>query len=256
MQKSSSYRVLFLASWYPSRLMPKNGNFVRRHAQAVAKFAEVASLHVISDEAAKDFEIDVHENQGVYEVIVYYPKSAKWRLDKKFTKYLEAHRRGFAYLQAHWGEVDITHLNVTYPAGLFAVELKKKYNIPYIITENWTAFLPINPYQFKVHEKYFINQIGASASAFCPVSEDLKKAFVDFGFEGPFHVIPNVADTDLFCHANRPTTKPLKILHVSTFKDDHKNISGILRVIGRLSKERNDFHITMAGNRFGISLIH
>jgi len=102
-----------------------------------------------------------------------------------------------------------------------------------------------------MYEKYFINQIGQSASAFCPVSEDLKNAFKDFGFDGPFYVIPNVANTELFSHTKRPKSEILRILHVSTFKDDHKNISGILRVIARLCKERDDFQVTMAGNRFG-----
>ncbi len=251
MESQRKRRVLFLSSWYPSRVLPKNGNFVRRHAQAVAKFADVSSLHVISDKAASDFEIDARESKGVYEVIVYYPKSANWRPGKKYRRYLEALRKGYTHLLKSWGSPEITHLNVTYPAGLFAMELKKKYGLPYIITENWTAFLPINPYRFKIHERYFIKRIGEQASAFCPVSEDLKNAFIDFGFKGPFHIIPNVADTELFSHAARPSSEKIKILHVSTFKDDHKNISGILRVMGRLCKERNDFQITMAGNRFG-----
>ena len=243
--------MLFLSSWYPNRILPKNGNFVRRHAQAVTKFAAVASLHVISDEAVKEVEIEAQELNGVYEVIVYYPKSSKWRPDKKYRKLLEAHRRGYAHILEAWGAIDITHLNVIYPAGLFALELKEKYGIPYIITEHWTAFLKVNPHEFKVYERYFIRQIGKQASALCPVSEDLKNAFVDFGFKGPFHTIPNVVDTDLFAHADRDTRDGIKILHVSTFKDNHKNISGLLRVIGRLRKERNDFHITMVGNRFG-----
>jgi glycosyltransferase involved in cell wall biosynthesis len=251
MDDARKRRVLFLSSWYPSRILPKNGNFVRRHAQAVARYAEVASLHVISDENASSFEVDARPYKGVYEVIVYYPKSAKWRPDKKYTKYLEAHRLGYAHILEAWGRVDITHLNVIYPAGLFALELKEKYNIPYIITEHWTAFLKVNPYVFKVHERYMIKRIGKGAAAFCPVSDDLKNALIDFGLEGPFHTIPNVVDTDVFAHAERSTADGIKILHVSTFKDEHKNISGLLRVIGRLSKERNDFHITMVGNKFG-----
>ena len=243
--------MLFLSSWYPNRILPKNGNFVRRHAQAVTKFAAVASLHVISDEVVKEVEIEAQELNGVYEVIVYYPKSSKWRPDKKYRRLLEAHRRGYAHILEAWGAIDITHLNVIYPAGLFALELKEKYGIPYIISEHWTAFLKVNPYEFKVYERYFIRQIGKQASALCPVSDDLKNAFVDFGFEGPFHTIPNVVDTELFAHADRDTRDGIKILHVSTFKDNHKNISGLLRVIGRLRKERNDFHITMVGNRFG-----
>ena len=57
-----------------------------------------------------------------------------------------------------------------------------------------------------------------------------------------YEVVPNVVDTALF--------KPLKkqrdrkrLIHVSTAKDYHKNISGILRTISNLKKERDDFEL-------------
>jgi len=41
--------VLFLASWYPSRVLKTNGDFIQRHAEAVALQHNVTVLHVISD---------------------------------------------------------------------------------------------------------------------------------------------------------------------------------------------------------------
>jgi len=250
-REEQKLNVLFLASWYPNRVLPKNGNFIQRHAQAVALNCRVTSLHVISDEQASDFEIVTNEVNGVFEVIVYYPKTTSLLPLRKFNRYLKAHRIGFEKIQQEFGQIDIAHLNVFYPAGIFALELKKKYQIPFIITENWTAFLPINPYQFNAFERYYIKKIGAAASVLCPVSEDLKKAFVDFGFEGPFRIIPNVADTNTFKLGEPIDKNPIKILHVSTFKDQHKNINGILNVIARLHADRSDFEVTMAGNKFG-----
>ncbi len=251
MDEATQLKVLFLSSWYPNRVLSKNGNFVQKHAQAVARKTKVASLHVISDEQAKGFEIHAKEQEGVYEVIVYYPKSAKWRPLKKYQMYMQAHRRGYAHIEAEWGAVDITHLNIIYPAGLFAVELKKKHGIPFILSENWTAWLPINPYQFSMLERYFIQKISAQVSVFCPVSKDLQKAFTEFGIEGPFKIVPNVVDVDKFALGSRKEMSHIKILHVSTFKEDHKNISGILRVIARLQSGRSDFEVTMVGNKFG-----
>ena len=251
MNPSDQISVLFLSSWYPNRVLPKNGNFVQKHAQAVARKANVASLHVISDPQAIDFEISAQNVEGVYEVIVYYPKSKKWRPDKKYRLYLEAHRRGYAHIRKEWGEVDITHLNIIYPAGLFALELKEKYNIPFVLSENWTAWLPINPYQFTPIERHFIKKIGAQTAVFCPVSEDLQQAFMNFGFEGPFHIVPNVVDVDTFVFEKKASFPPIKILHVSTFKEEHKNISGILRVLSKMQGMRTDFEVTMVGNKFG-----
>lgn len=256
MQKSSSYKVLFLASWYPNRIFPKNGNFVQRHAQAVARVCDVVSLHVISDAEMQDFEVNVQELNGVCEVTVYFPKSANWRPFKKYKMYLEAHRRGYAWIEKNWGKIDITHLNIIYPAGLFALELKKKYGIPYVLSENWTSLLPINPYKFSLLEKHFIQKIGNGVSVFCPVSADLKNALMGMGFKGPYRIVPNVVDTAVFTLGTKKSegelsAQPIKILHASTFKDDHKNISGLLRVIARLQNERSDFAVTMVGNKFG-----
>jgi len=251
MQNASRYRVLFLASWYPNRIFTKNGNFVQRHAQAVSRVCDVVSLHVISDAEASDYEIDVQERVGVCEVTVYYPKSSRLRPDKKYKMYLEAHRKGYDWIEKNWGKIDITHLNIIYPAGLFALELSEKYGIPYILSENWTALLPINPHKFSRLENYFLQKVGNGVSVFCPVSEDLKRAFIDMGFEGPYRIVPNVVDTKIFKLGKDKAMGKIKILHASTFKDDHKNISGLLRVIARLQKARTDFEVTMVGNKFG-----
>lgn len=251
MNPSNRVKVLFLSSWYPSRVLSTNGNFVQKHAQAVARKAEVASLHVISDEQANGFEVTSQKVEGVYEIIVYYPKSAKWRPDKKYKQYLQAHRLGYEHIRKEWGEVDITHLNVIYPAGLFAMELKEKYNIPFVLSEHWTAWLPIAPTEFTSIERHFIKKIGAQTSVFCPVSEDLQKAFMNFGFDGPYRIVPNVVDVDTFVFENKTAAAPIKILHVSTFKDEHKNISGLLRVLAKLQAMRSDFEVTMVGNKFG-----
>ena len=147
--------------------------------------------------------------------------------------------------------MDVAHLNVIYPAGIFALELKKKYGIPFILTEHWTAFLSISPTNFSALEKHFIKKIGKEVSVFCPVSNDLKKAFEKIGFQGPYSIVPNVVDTNLFSLSEKKIAAPIKILNVSTFKDDHKNISGILRVIAKLQSRAAKFEVTMVGNKFG-----
>ncbi len=65
--------ILFLASWYPSRTIPYSGNFVQRHAMAVSAYCNVSVLHACSDIDCKGkYEISIHDNEGVREVIVYY----------------------------------------------------------------------------------------------------------------------------------------------------------------------------------------
>ena len=43
--------ILFLCGWYPSRVMPTNGDFIQRHAEAVSKFHKVSVIHIVSDKS-------------------------------------------------------------------------------------------------------------------------------------------------------------------------------------------------------------
>ena len=45
--------ILFLSGWYPSRVSPSNGDFVQRHAEAVATVQNVTLIHVITDKNIK-----------------------------------------------------------------------------------------------------------------------------------------------------------------------------------------------------------
>ena len=241
--------VLFLPSWYPNKRYPQNGDFIQRHAVAVAAYCKVAVLYVLADPEVKDFTIERSEHKGLFEVRVFFPKTSKWRPFKQFNNYLKAHRLGYQAVLEETKKIDLVHLNVFYKAGLFALELKKKYGIPYIITEHWTAFLDISPIRFTPFQKRAIRRIGKGAELLCPVSHDLKRALQKFGFDGPFQVVPNVVDTKVFkSKALNTEGEVKKILHISTLYDPHKNVSGLLNVIKKLSAIRSDFHLNIIGN--------
>ena len=249
--REKKINVLFLASWYPNKLEPQNGNFIQRHAEAVSTLCNIASLYVISSHDEDDYKVEKQWNNNVFEVVVYYKKTDKLLPFLKYRRYLKAHQLGLDEIFSELGRIDITHLNVFYPAGIFALWMKKKFDIPFIITEHWTGFLDINPYKFNLFEKYYILKTGEKADMICPVSYDLKSALQRFGIHGPFEVIPNVVDTELFNFNKKERAKTKKILHVSTLNDDHKNVTGILTVIDKLRKKRNDFQLTLAGNKYG-----
>ncbi|MEM8908838.1 MAG: glycosyltransferase, partial [Bacteroidota bacterium] len=222
-------------------------------AAAVALHCQVSSLYVRSIESATTFTVETNWYQGVFEVVVYYPKSPKILPFLKLQRYKKAHKLGYEALEKERGKVDLVHLNVHYPAGIFAQMLKRKFQIPYIITEHWTAFLDSNPNSFTAFQRYVIRQTSQKASAICPVSEDLKKALQKNGIKANFHVIPNVVDTDLFVgQAQNPPKdpKPYRILHVSTLYDPHKNITGLINGIHRLWQKRQDFTVQLVGNGY------
>lgn len=244
--------ILFLASWYPNTESTQAGNFIQQHAKAVLAYVNVAVIHVVAKEHIKEEEINIDNKDGITEVIVYYPKvtnsapilSLKQKKKKHHQAYLIAYKIALDKFQSF----DLVHLNVVYPAGLFALYLKEQFNIPYILTEHWTAFLASSKHSFNTIEKHFIKKIAHNAALICPVSENLKHNLVKFGIDNDFKVVPNVADTTIFKPKTTTNTAQINILHVSNLKEQHKNITGILRVIQQLSEKRQDFKLTIAGN--------
>lgn len=246
--------ILFLSSWYPNRVLPTLGNFVQKHAEAVALNSNVASLFVCSDTNCKQkFEFEENTIHKVYTLNVYYKKVEHnfpiVSQIQKATRYVRAHLKGLKIINKHLGKIDIVHQNILYPAGIIALYLKIIKHIPYIITENWTGYLPSKKIQHGGIQLALSKIIARNASYITPVSGDLREAMINLGFSGNYEIIYNVVDTDLFYpHLNKPKDKKIKLLHISTLDDPHKNISGMLRVTKELSKLRSDFEIWFIGD--------
>ena len=69
--KSKSLNILFLCSWYPNKLFPSNGDFIMRHAEAVALKNRVSVLHILTDPLAKKDSLSVSCPNGIDTYIVY-----------------------------------------------------------------------------------------------------------------------------------------------------------------------------------------
>lgn len=244
------FNILFLTSWYPNKIEPKNGNFIQQHAIATSKFCNVAVLHVLANNQDEDFQIEERTQAGVYEVIVYYKKikstfpviSQLLKLKKRRV----AHLLGYNKILNKIGAIDVCHLNIVYPSGDFALYLKNKFKIPYIISENWTSLHAPYYNSLNLMMKKLISTTFDNASVICPVSEDLKKSIQKISTNNNYQIVPNVVNTDVFYPTQKIPEK--RILHISNLKNEHKNITGILDTIKELSKIRTDFKISIIGD--------
>jgi len=246
--------ILFLSSWYPNRVLPTLGNFVQKHSEAVALQCNVSALFVCSDANCKQkYEITKTVIKDVYTVNVYYKKvdHAIPLLSQvqKLNRYIRAHLMGLKEIDKNFGAIDLVHHNILYPAGAIALYLKRKKNIPYIITENWTGYLPSKKMKFGFLQTRLSKKIARHASYITPVSRDLKKAMINLGFNSNYEIVYNVVDTKLFYpQLNKSSNRKIRLLHISTLDDAHKNISGMLRVVEELSKQRTDFEMWFVGD--------
>ena len=237
---SKKLHILFLSSWYPSRVFPTNGDFVQRHAEAVAIKHKVTLVHVITDKnLKKPTEIFRNEINGIDTIIAYVPEK------KSFLKFF-LFLRTYLELIKKIDSYDLIHLNITYPKGLIVLYLKLFKNKKYIITEHWTDYqYPLNK-SIGFIRKMITKLIVKNAQFVCPVTSNLQSEMIKFGLKGNYKTVPNVVDTDLFIpHKNK--SEKFKILHVSNMLDSQKNISGILNVMGKLDSEIQNFEVILIG---------
>lgn len=232
--------ILFLNSWYPNRILKQNGDFIQRHAEAVALQHKVTALHVKSDpNLNQKIEITQEVKNGVKTYIAYVKATKNPIL--KILRFSNGYRK----LLDKIDKIDVVHVNKLFPVGIIALWLKKTKRIPFIITEHHTIYH--KPYATKIGiiERFLSKQITKNASFIAPVSNDLAKAMQKFGLTGNYTKVPNVVDTNRF-KAKEKNNAIFTILHVSSM-NKVKNINGILRTIKALEKHIPSFQFQMIG---------
>ncbi|MCF6241940.1 MAG: glycosyltransferase family 4 protein, partial [Bacteroidales bacterium] len=240
--------ILFIASWYPTKYTPFDGDFIQRHARAVALYCNVTVIHLASVKQKEDLIIEDIRNSGVWEIRVFHKKlKSKFGIIRAFKNLffkLRAFKKAFAMIE----KTDIVHLNVLFPAGVFALYLKFRYKIPFIVTEHWSKFLPDSNINFTSIEFFLIKQIVNNAKLICPVSGNLKRAMISMNLHGNYQIVPNVVDTNVFFPV-KEIKKPdiFNIVHISGMTDRIKNITGMLNAVKKAYFLSPNFKITFVG---------
>ena len=234
--------ILFLCGWYPSSVLPQNGDFIMRHAEAISGKHLVSVLHIISKPGLSKSRFEVNKVSNLHSYIAYI-KPTKNPILKLFRFWL-----AYQQLLKQIGSFDVVHLNKLYPFGVFALHLKAIKNIPYLISEHWTGYHLKDRKSLPWIERVLSRKIAKNASFICPVSNDLKKSMLKSGLKGHYEIIPNVVDTHFF-KPSKKTTKKFTITHISNLQDTHKNISGMLRVAKQLESSITSFQWNFIGGK-------
>lgn len=231
--------VLFLSSWYPSRVHKTNGNFNEKFAQTLSIKHNVYVLHVVADKDAKQQEeIIIKEKGKLKTVFIYFKKKEHESIFDKLIKaylYYSYYKKGFKLISNTWKLPEIVHNNVIYPVGLFALYLKKIYKIPYISSESWTGYLTFRDVKINFLSLFLIKTIAKKASFLCPVTTHLQQEMQQKGIGGNYKSVPNVVNKTVFFPTEDCLPTSTKFLHVSNCKDAHKNITGMLRSFDQLA---------------------
>ena len=245
-------KSLFITPWYPTKYDAMSGLFVFRHAEAVlSQDIDVHVLYICYHPDVKKQYVEHIHSHGVKQTFFYYP-------DKKNSITEIKHLfKAWRYWHSHYGLPDIIHLNVLTKQIILHLYIKKRYNIPFVLTEHWTGYLPENGAFYRNKLKEFHKKAITKASMVMPVSDllaDAMKKALSNNLRD-ITVIPNVVN-DLFYSLSKneysKTTHPKNkekfvFLHVSCFNNEAKNTVGIVEATEQLLAIRDDFKVKMVG---------
>ena len=224
-------RVLHLASWHPNQVHAQLGNFVRRHIEAVPPEVEGMVLHVWpagSDVAGQvNREVGQGDRAGLQTRIAYVKDSVprRWRTERAYMGLVQGlHAEGFV--------PDLIHLHVAAEAARPAIRASQLWKVPLVVSENWTAYHPEHGRSFRPKEERAVRKALSVASLHLPVSQHLGRAMGRYASGVKARVIPNVVDRRFGLPVHpRSVDGPLRLLHVSSMVDAHKDIRGMLRAV-------------------------
>ncbi|MBK8605998.1 MAG: glycosyltransferase [Chitinophagaceae bacterium] len=245
-------KILWLCSWYPSKMDPFNGDFIQRHARAAALFNDIHVIHVTYDypNDVENSGQELNSNGQLTEQIVYFKKkkSLKAKLTNQL-RWLANYKKAIRNYIIKNGKPDLVHLHVPMKAGVLALWMKKNYKISYIVTEHWGIYNHIveDKYASKsIAFKKYTKKIFERASKFISVSDYLAKGVNRQICKKDYVVIPNAVDTDLFYYKEKEASA-FRFIHVSNMVP-LKNAEGILRSFKNFIQQNINAELIMVGD--------
>jgi len=257
MSKTGKLNVLYLSRWYPNRYDPMPGLFIQRHAEAANLHNNIAVVyvHAVDDNLDKKFEIIKEIINDVLTVKVYY-KSVKSQIPLlnqicKIIRFYRANFIGIKSLKPEFEKFDLVHVHILTRLGVIALYYKWFKKTNYIISEHWSRYLTATENFNGIIRKMLSRIVTNNASAVTTVTENLANAMKNHKLDNKNYIVLANVLSPAFLNYNSTNYEnkgATNIVHVSCFEDKSKNVSGILRVIKNISKERNDVHFTLVGD--------
>ncbi len=249
-------KVLWLASWYPNKYEPVNGDFVQRHANAVASIMNIDVIHVV--QLGKDVLVEdgCSETQyhNLYETVYSFSFRKlgidwfdKIRYNIKYRSfYLKVLQ---AYIQQN-GKPDIIHVHVPMKAGLVAMQMKQLFSIPYIVSEQASYYETAAPDTFYKRSIFFrksTKQVFRNAIIATNVSNTIGNQIKQMFQLKKVVPIHNVVNTSHFFYKPLVKNDIFKWIHVSTL-GEQKNIEGLIAAFQQLNHQKiTNWQLTLIG---------
>lgn len=226
-------QILHLASWYPNGVHSQLGIFVKRHIDAIPKGLENRVLHVWPGRPLSQ-SMGVGFNPGVSTSTVHPEIEYVLDFPPRHIRIKRAYIRNYKQMNREGYRPDVVHLHVAANAALPAVQMAEAWDVPLVVSEHWTAYHNSAARSFRATEERGVSLALGQAKVHLPVSEHLGRAMARYAPGVRQVVVPNVVDA-VFTPPDTPRSLegPLRLLHVSSLIDEHKDITGMIQAMSR-----------------------
>lgn len=254
MQKT---KALWLCSWFPDKIQEQNGDFVERQAIATALYADVDVFHIapapyrlLNGKRLEKAVVEKTPNLHYYSLLYAKKNESLYNKAVSVFCYFSNYKKE---LKAHFaknGLPDIVHVHIAFKDGIVALWLKRKYGIPFILTEHSTIYLANEGTMFRKKNflhRYFVKKILRNASQVLPVSQQLADALQSIEPKTTYQIVPNVVDTSLFQTLPRnERNNTFTFIHISD-GSEKKNLEGILASFVEFDKQVPNTRLHIVG---------
>jgi glycosyltransferase involved in cell wall biosynthesis len=243
-------KILWLCSWYPSPADPFNGDFIQRHAKAAALYNDIYVLHISGANDCKPVAAINNSSEGLTEKIILYKnwKGIAGKLINHFN-WNRIYKKAVKDFIRENGIPDLVHVHVPMKAGLIAMWIKRKFSVPYIVTEHWGIYNDVlkenyaaKPVWFKKLTKNIFLHADVASSVSNYLAGKIKKYVSP---ELKFQITSNTADILLFFYKAKPKEK-FRFIHISNMIP-LKNAEGLMMAFHELQKTIKEVELVIVG---------
>lgn len=248
--------VLVLPGWYPTWLDGYTGDFNQRHVKAAGLDTPQVVLYIGKDPVGELTSVEMRCNQltkTIIEIIVLYPaKANKWFdtaqsnitffiLLNKFTR----------LIKRKWGKPLLIHSYIVMRGGLAGWWIARTWQLPLVLTENWTIYYPADPGYLLSRNVIFrrlVKMVFDRIDHFLPVTNSLAAQVHSLIKPVTFSVVPNVVDTRLFFYSKRNmiAAERFTFIHVSAL-GYQKNPFGLLAAFKQFQQINAECNLLLVG---------
>jgi glycosyltransferase involved in cell wall biosynthesis len=244
--------VLFLASFFPTRLHPVKGPFIRNFADVVGSSYPLVVLTAEADAEIPGFwRVERSEDPNFIQFTVFYNhqrvRIPVVRSIVNFISFFSGTANAYRLIQKTHGPIGIHHLHSTLPMGLFVLWLKWTRGVRYVLSEQVTIYIyerfaKLNSLQKLLHKSIFRGASRVSALT-AYHAEEIAKC----GLRHDTMVIPNVIDEQFYGPGKRiEKDSTIKLIHISTLSPV-KGVDDIVRAMAMLRNSGLDVSLTVIG---------